>query len=174
MNHLLSRRLWLTSCFLELAGCKSAQQSRPMPAQKRPPSASDPGSYVNFNQPDADECIVRDINPGDGRRWTRDHPEMKFWVRREPGLRFSMTLWIAEATLRDTGPVTLTVKINGNVLGSIRCSQARNYRFEQPVPLDWVRPGEPVFVLAEASPLWTAPRDGAHLGYLLEEAGFRW
>jgi hypothetical protein len=145
-----------------------------MPPQKRPPEALDPDSYVNFSQPGADECIVRDINPGDGYRWTRDHPELKFWVRRQPGLRFSMSFWIATATLRDTGPVTVAVKINGHLLVNIRCNQARNYRIDRPVPLEWVCPGEPVLVLAESSPLWTAPGDGAHLGYLLEGAGFRW
>ena len=85
-----------------------------------------------------------------------------------------MSFWIAATTLRDTGPVTVVVKINGHVLGSIRCDQARNYRFDRPVPLEWVRPGEAVLVLAESSPLWTAPGDGARLGYLLEGAGFRW
>ena len=131
-------------------------------------------TYLKFSQADADDCIVRDINPGGGSRWTRDHPELKFFVPRQPGLRFSMSFWIANDTFRDTGPVTLVVKINGNVLGSILCNEVRNYRFEQPVPLEWVRTGAPVVVLAEASPLWTAPGDGAHLGYLLEEAGFRW
>src|ERR1700737_4947181 len=80
----LSRRLWLTNCFLGLAGCKSAQQSLPMPAQRRSPC-----TYLKFNQADADDCIVRDITPGNESRWTRDHPELKFFVPRQPGLRFS-------------------------------------------------------------------------------------
>ncbi len=140
-----------------------------------PPQRVDPSYFlVKFSDPDADEYVVRDIRPGDARRWTTDHPEMRFPIEPRPGLRFEMSFWIVATTFRETGPVTLVVKINGQPLGSVYCQHPGNYRFERPVPLNWLRSGEPVRLLAEASPLWTVPADGAHLGYLIEEAGFRW
>jgi hypothetical protein len=93
-------------------------------------------------------------------------------VQPRPGLRFVMSIWVVDMTLHDTGPVTIVVRVNGHVLGSVRCPKAGNYRFDQPVPLEWLHAGEPVHVLAEASPLWTSNLDGKHFGYLIEEAGF--
>ena len=85
-----------------------------------------------------------------------------------------MSFHIHEKLFRDTGPVTVAVKINGHLLGSIYCDHVGDYRFNHAVPPEWVHFPEPVHVLAESSPLWTAPEDGAHLGYLIKEAGFRW
>ena len=148
----------------------------PMPAQRQPPVADDPSPwrpYVKFSDPDADDYIVRDIFPGDARRWTSDHPEMKFRLQPRPGMRFSMNFTIVGATFRDTGPVTVTIRVNNRQLGVVRCDHPADYHFEQPVPIAWLGSGDPVKVLAEANPLWTAPSDGAHLGYLIVEAGFR-
>ena len=147
-----------------------------MPTQKPTPNGSDPRATVlNFSDPTAIEYIVRDISPTPGtERWTFDHPEMWLPVEPHPGLRFEMRFHIHPNTFRDTGPVTVTVKINGHLLGSIHCDHVGSYQFDQPVPEEWVHAGEPTHILAEASPLWTAPEDRTHLGYLIDEAGFRW
>jgi hypothetical protein len=170
------RRVWLCLCTVVIAACQRPPKTYPIPAQRHQPVANDPppsGGYVKFADFDAGDYIVRDINPGGAVRWTRDHPEMRFRVEPRLGLRFSMDFAIADTTFRDTGPVTVTVEINGHALGIVRCPRPRDYHFEQPVPTEWLRPGEPVMVVAEASPLWTAPKDGAHLGYVISEAGFR-
>jgi len=99
---------------------------------------------------------------------------MSFPIEPRPSLRFEMSFLIVDTIFRDTGPVTLVVKINGHRLGSVYCQHAGNYRFDRPVPLNWRRSGEPLRVLAEVNRLWTSPADGAHLGYMIEEAGFRW
>ncbi len=147
-----------------------------MPAQKPALRGSDPHAvFLTFSDPDADEYIVRDISPGPAQgRWTLDHPEMKIPVEPRPGLRFEMSFSIHAMPFRDTGPVTVAVKINGHPLGSIYCDHVGDYRFTHSVPPEWVHSGEAAHVLAESSPLWTAPDDGAHLGFLIEEAGFRW
>ncbi|HEV2687295.1 MAG TPA: hypothetical protein VGV35_02040 [Bryobacteraceae bacterium] len=158
-------------------GCHQNPQSRPMPVQRRPLDGQDPEawrSYVRFVEPDSGEFVVRDILSGEGeQRWTLDHPELRFWVQPRPGMRFSMILWIAEATLRDTGPVTITLELNGHELGNIHCTHPGGYRFDQPVPIDWIHAREPVEVLAEADKVWISPSDGKHLAYLIQEAGFR-
>jgi hypothetical protein len=153
-----------------MAGCQRAPAFYPMPAQPVDPSYF----FITFSDLEADEYLVRDFYPGGARRWTADHPEMRFPIEPRPSLRFEMSFWIVAATFRDTGPVTLLVNINGHRLGSVYCRHAGNYRFDLPVPLHWLRAGEPVRVLAEVNRLWTASADGAHLGYVIEEAGFRW
>ena len=146
-----------------------------MPPQKRPPETSDPNYFlVKFSDRNSGDHIVRDIQHGVQPCWTFDHPEMQFPVKPRPNLRFNMHFWIHERTFHDTGPVTLTVKVNGHLLGTVRCEREGSYVFDRPVPVEWVHLGEPVDVLAEAAPLWTSPDDGAHLGYLIQDAGFRW
>jgi hypothetical protein len=174
-NHLVSRRLWVAIPIIAITSCGRQPESFPMPPQKRAPETSDPNYLlVKFSDRDAGDYIVRDIQSGDGLCWTFAHPEMKFPVEPRPALRFYMHFWIHERTLHDTGPVTLTVKINGQLLGSVRCEHDGSYLFERPVPMQWLHSGEPVHVLAEATPLWTSPDGGPPLGYLIEEAGFRW
>jgi len=170
IGYWLPWRFSLACCYVAMAGCRRAPESYPMPPQRVDPSYF----LIKFSDLDADEYLVRDIYPGDARRWTADHPEMCFPIEPRPNLRFELSFLISSATLVDTGPVTLAVKINGHPLGSVYCPHAGNYRFDRPVPLHWLRPGEPVRVLAEVNRLWTSPTDGAHLGYLIEEAGFRW
>jgi len=146
-----------------------------MPAQRHASGSGDPNYFlVKLDERDAKEYVVRDIQTGDRLNWTFEHPEMKFPVEPRPGLRFWMHFWIHERTIRDTGPVTLVVKLDGHLLGTVRCEHEGSYVFEQPVRLEWLSSGEPAHILAEASPLWIAPEDGAKLGYLIEEAGFRW
>ena len=168
----LASRLALVILSLALAACERVPESSPMPVQRPAPDASDPNSFlVRFSDHDANEYVVRDIQQNGN--WAFDHPEMKFPIQARAGLRFTMQFSIPTDTFKDTGPVTVTVKINDHQLGSERCEHAGSYIFERPIPLDWLPSGEPVHVLAEATPLWTA-EDGAHLGYLLEEAGFHW
>jgi len=150
-----------------------------MPPQRHPSTGPDPPdwrSFVKFNDPDQSGFVVQDIGPGDGQAWTFDHPELRFRVRPRPGLRFALTIRMAGQTLRDTGPVTITIKINGHLLGEIRTVLEGDYHFEQAVPVDWITIGEPVHVAMEANPLWTDPSNppgGMRLGFLIVEAGFR-
>ncbi len=167
---------WVIIGLILTVGCQRGPKWQPMPAQRRPPGGLDPvewRSYVKFVEPDADKFVVRDIGPSPGWNWTFDHPELRFFVQPRPGLRYVMSFWMVDTTMRATGPVTVVVKINGHLLESVRCTKPGNYHVNQLVPLDWLPVGEPVHVLAEASPLWTSNLDGKHLGYLLEEAGFQ-
>lgn len=166
--------LWLAF----LGGC-STPAWHLMPRQRPSPQAVDPPawrSFVTFGDPDQAGFVLRDIGPGDGQAWTFAHPELRFWVRPRPGLRFSLVIRLVQRTLRDTGPVTITIKVNGHPLGSIHADHDGEYHFDQPVPADWIQIGEPVNVSMEANHLWVdpaGPPDGVRLGFLIVEAGFR-
>lgn len=131
---------------------------------------------MKFGDPDQARFVLQDIGPGDGQAWTFDHPKLRFWVLPRPGLRFALTIRMVEQTLRDTGPVTISIHVNGHPLGSIRAAHEGDYHFEEPVPIEWIQRGEPVDVSMEADRLWTDPArpPGAmRLGFLIVEAGFR-
>ena len=170
----------LSICFLLAFLCACGDSAwRPMPAQRKPPQGVDPPgwrSFVKFDDPDQAGFVLRDIGPGDGQAWTSDHPVLRFWVRPRPGLRFVLMIRMAGQTLRDTGPVTVTINVNGHFLGTIYGPHEGDYHFEQPVPTEWIQLGDPVDVSMQANPLWTdpaSPPGGMRLGFLIVEAGFR-
>ena len=121
----------------------------------------------------ADDYIVRDISSERGEfRWAFLHPELRFLVRDSQKLKFTAEIAIPQATFKDTGPVTISVLIDGNRLTTLRCPRAEKYRIEEPVPAGWVTPGKAVHVTFEAEPRWVSPLDGAQLSFLLYNAGF--
>jgi hypothetical protein len=116
---------------------------------------------------------VRDIAGDRGQfRWAFLHPELRFRVLDNHALTFAAELAIPEATFKDTGPVAITVLIEGHPLATLRCPRAEKYRITKPVPPDWVTPGKAVHVTFETEPQWISPTDGAHLSFILYNAGF--
>lgn len=159
---------------LALAGCGLGLQ--PLPEQRPAPAQEDPPDYrffVRMNVPSANPRIVRDIGVSPAEfRWTGERPAVKVtlpdsgeWVAR---IEFA----IAEATLKDTGPVTVAVSLNGRPLGEGRYEQAGEQALQFPVPPDWFPAGGEATLQAHVHPVWVAPSDGAKLGVLLRAMGF--
>jgi hypothetical protein len=121
----------------------------------------------------ADDYIVRDISAEHGVfRWAFRHPELRLRVPEGRKLKFAAEVAIPEATFKDTGPVTISILIEGKPLASLHCPRAEKYRIEKPVPPDWVESGKVVLVTFETEPRWVSPLDGAQLSFLLYDAGF--
>ena len=147
------------------------------PPPQRPSAAGpEPGSFASFVTMEdalADDYIVRDISAERGAfRWAFLHPELRFRVQDNRGLKFAAEIAIPEATFKDTGPVTIRIRIEGNPLATLSCPRAEKYRIEKPVPAGWVEPGKAVHVTFETEPRWVSPLDGAQLSFLLYSAGF--
>ena len=170
-------RLVVIGWCLTATGCGSNEMVLRIPVQRRLPIGVDPppfGSFLDFGADDGLDYIIRDIDAGGAARWTRDHPEMQFNVEFKPSLHLVVDFIVVAETFRSTGPVTLIVKVNDSQIGSMRCDRAGEYHFEKPVPRELIKNNTPTRVTAEASPVWVSPSDGAHLGYLILRAGFRW
>ncbi|MEO8132327.1 MAG: hypothetical protein ABJF23_14805 [Bryobacteraceae bacterium] len=175
---LSSSRLSLMSvCWLlTLLGCGSHEVATRMPEQRWLPATVDPppfGNFLDFATNDGLDYIVRDIDGGGVARWTRDHPELQFNVAYKPSLHLVVEFIIVGETFRATGPVTISVKVNNHLLGSMRCTHEGEYRFDKPVGAELITRDGPTRVIMEANPVWVSPSDGAHLAYLLLRAGFR-
>jgi hypothetical protein len=124
--------------------------------------------------PGANDYIVRDIALGnESWRWTYAEPTLKFTLTTAEDQHFLYDFVVAGATLKDTGPVTLSIYINGRLLTRVRCKEGREYHVDKVVPAEWLSGSNAVLVRAVVDKLWTAPQDGARLGYLLLRAGFR-
>jgi hypothetical protein len=147
-----------------------------VPAQKALDAGSDPGglaSSISMNDLTADDYIVRDISPERGHhRWAFLHPEMRFRVEDAGYSNFAVEFAVIEATFRSTGPITVSVAVEGRNIGSIRCDHSGDYRLEKPVPSGVVAPGKDLHVTFQAQPRWVSPDDGAELSFYLKSAGF--
>jgi hypothetical protein len=87
-------------------------------------------------------------------------------------LKFKADLSIADATLKDTGPVTISVFINGHLLDTMMYASAGRKEFEKPVPAGFLLPKSVNLAALEIDKVWVSKTDGAVLGFILTTAGF--
>jgi len=119
---------------------------------------------------DADAYIVQGFRAkSEGAwRWAHDHPVLRFTLPDAGPLKFSAFFTLPEATFRQTGPITLTISINGRHFDDVRCDHAGDYPFLQPVPDQMLH--KPGVNLVAMVPDKTATPE--KLGFVLVRAGF--
>ena len=138
------------------------------------PKAGELGYFLTMADPHADAYLVKDVAPsGPGTwRWVYDHPVLRFMVPDVPRLKFMMDFSIPERTLRETGPVTLTFTINGQILDRLRCERGGELHYAHEVPHAMLRPDAINLVAIDPEPVWVSKADGGRLGFILSRAGF--
>ena len=129
-----------------------------------------------MNRPNAGMYFVRDISPklkDNAWRWTGKEPTLRFHLPVNEDLSFVMDFALPEPAMRDTGPVTITIRINGRILASERYDTPGEQHFEHPVSALFLG-GEETIVSAAIDKLWRARIDGkpVDLGFILVRAGF--
>jgi hypothetical protein len=150
-----------------------------MPPQQQYSPGPDPGPpppFADMGDARATEAIVRDISvtsEGNGWRWTYFDPTLKFYLHHYEDQSFVMDFSIIPTVFKGTGPVVLSCFINNRLLTTVRCPRPGDYHLEKQVPAEWLRGTDPTIVRAVLNKIWTAPADGARLGYILVRAGFQ-
>jgi hypothetical protein len=168
--------IFLSLCLL--AGCSDIPDSYAPPIQRKPLTGAEPspiGTFVNLGEPSADAYVVHDVTgyvEGSSWRWTRKRPELRFFLDSTEHLKFKVDLSIADATLKDTGPVTISVFINGHLLDKVKYAAAGRKQYEKPVPAAFLLPKSVNFAALEIDKVWISKTDGAVLGFILTSAGF--
>jgi hypothetical protein len=160
---------------LACTACNRLPDPFPPPPQRAPLNTTSGLSYfVSLSEPDAGAYLVRDFAPAAGQasRWALDHPVLRFFVPAAPRLRFTMDFALPERTFRDTGPVTLTFRINGELLDRHRCDAAGQLHYEHDVPPAMLRFNAVNLVAIDPDPVWVSKTDGARIGFVLARAGF--
>ena len=170
-------KAWPTLLLLAASSCSPYPDSYPPPIQRGPITDDEALGFrqsLAMNEPGAEAFFVRDIRALEGGawRWTGPRPTLRFVLRKTEGLRFSMDFSVAGITFEQTGPVTVSVLINGKLLGRQRYDTFGEYHFEKPVDPSWLKAGEDTIVEAVVEPPWVAPSDGTKLGVILSRAGF--
>jgi hypothetical protein len=123
---------------------------------------------------DAADYVVKDIDLSSGifdRRWTRAHPELRFFLNSTEGQKFVAVVILEQFVLERTGPVSFTVWINGNRLETYHLEKSQETRVEKPVPASWLKTGEATRVVLEPDKVFTGD-DGVKIGFSLYRAGF--
>lgn len=145
-----------------------------MPPQKEEiadPAAIEP-PFTEMSSSRANEFIVRDIAVAEGRmRWTNEHPELRFILPSAERQAMLAEIGIVEATLKQTGPITIAFEINGRVLYEQRFESAGVVTIRKPVPAGWLKARDYNRLSMRANRVYVAA-DGAKLGFVLFRAGF--
>jgi hypothetical protein len=160
-----------------LAACNRLPQSFPPPAQKTAlfvPRAGALGHFLSMADPNAGQYLVKDIaDHGPGTwRWVFDHPVLRFALPAVTRVNFAMDFAIPERTMRETGPVTLTIRINGAVLDRPLWDKPGELHYAHAVPPEMLRPNAINLVAIDPDPVWVSKADGGRLGFILSRAGF--
>ena len=160
------------------AGCKRYPDSYAPPEQRQPLTIEEPPEFkpfITMSDSSAPLHFVKDIKPAlesGAWRWTLKQPTLILSAPKERGLKFVAEVAVPEITFRDTGPVTITVTINGQKLDTFSFPKPGNRRLEKPVPDGWLKTAEENTVTMEIDKLWTARADGVQVGFILASVGF--
>ncbi|HWQ55219.1 MAG TPA: hypothetical protein VN442_16150 [Bryobacteraceae bacterium] len=171
-------RFLLVIVALVATGCSRSPEPFPPPEQRVGPLVEKPatfGAFIAMNDPHADAYILGDVSPkveANVWRWTFRRPELQFQVPSAEGWKFVMDFAIAGATFERTGPVALSVSINGRKLQQQRYTKPGQYKMEFAVPPDALKAGALNHVMIEPDKVWIST-DGTALGFILVSAGFR-
>jgi len=160
------------------AGCARLPESFAPPEQRVPLAIPQQGSlsfFLSMADANADAYLVKDVaNRGPGTwRWVYDHPVLRFFVPAVPRLKFAMDFALPARTLRETGPVTLTFRINGKLLDRLRCEEPGEQHYAHDVPPGMLRVNAINLVAIDPDPVWVSKADGGRLGFILSRAGFK-
>jgi hypothetical protein len=160
-----------------LAGCSRLPESFPPPVQRAALYVPKPGAlgyFVSMSDPNADAYFVRDVaSSGPGTwRWVYDHPVLRFALPEVSRANFTMDFALPERTMRDTGPVTLTIRINGQLLDRPVWRTPGEQHYAHAVPPGMLRPNAINLVAIDPDPVWVSKADAGRLGFILSRAGF--
>jgi len=169
-------RFVLIALALAAAGCGNRLEWYPPPAQRPSlglPSSLPFGYFVTMSDPNANAYIVggfRTQSEGSWR-WTHDRPVLQFYVPRAPRLHFLMDLTFPDQTFAQTGPVELTIRLNGKEFDRVRYAKAGSQQYNKEVPWEWLRPDAVNTVALDPDKTAAGP-ERERLGFVLTRAGF--
>jgi len=147
-----------------------------LPQGPEPPITRDPkaGLILAMSDPDANDHILADMFPGDvGSEWrfTGLHPKFRLDVRHTAPLYFYLRFSVTDEMVRDRGPVTIAIAIDGKPFQAPRFTTNGEREYRWPVPDGLVPAAGVIAVSLDISPPWRAP-DGNLYGVFLNTVGF--
>jgi len=132
------------------------------------------GHVVKMNDPYAMAYVVQDVRDlleAGAWRWTSRRPELRIYLDDIRGLKFTADFTVPESGFRHTGPVTISILVNGQLIERVKCQEpGRQQHYEKPMPESWLHARWLNFVAMEPDKTWSGGKDT--FGFILTSAGF--
>jgi len=109
---------------------------------------------------------------GAERKWTGDTARFRFCVRDLSASDLYLRYAAPEVTFRQTGPVRVSIDVNGKPFDSFLRTAPGDGEYRHPAAGIPAKPFEPFVVSIRIDPPYVAQDDNAKLGILLDEIGF--
>lgn len=169
---LLASVLTLTSCVRDMGGWYEP----PMPRTPRLGAVS-PYSrpFVRMSDKGVEGYFVRDIEPtvqGNAWRWTGKSPALHLQIPYTQGEHFVADLTLPENGLKQTGPVQITIQINGRTLKTLSYDKPGPEHIDLPIPAEWLTTQLENYAVLEIDKTWRVPGMDHDYGFVLTDAGF--
>lgn len=159
--------------------CNRGPVYYPPPEQRHPVEAQAPAMrasmMINMNDDDAPLHFVQDISSaleGSTWRWTKKRPTVKLLLVKTKDLKYVVDFTLADATMQQTGPVTVSFFVGDRLLDKIHYAKPGYQHYEKPIDPAWVQTVTDTLVSAEVDKTYKDSRDGAVLGFILTRMGF--
>jgi len=160
---------------LLLCACSRLPTWYAPPEQVTTSSAPDPIQEirkVTMSDPDSLYSILEGISDA-GRseyKWTSGRVRLQLVAGGLTNTDFFMHYWLTERTLRDTGPVRITVTIDGQAFDTFVERAAGEHVYKHPAGGIASEEVRPLNVTVTFDPPWI-DKDGSKIGALLESIG---
>ncbi len=167
-------RGWFSVSLLLLSACARREKPRlvPLPHQLSLAAAPDlphEPSFVEMAEGRSGRFIVRQIFGEGAERWTGPNPAMRFDLPSPGAWTAAVRFRAAEKSLKETGPITIRLFVNGRAVGQTRVASPEVRTFSAPVTLDRSE-AELSFIVDKP---WNSPEDGVNLGVVVQAMGFK-
>jgi hypothetical protein len=171
-------RLFVLLSTFALACCVRYPDPYPPPIQQHSTVPEKPDHlkhHISMNDPAAPAQFVSDVVPelkDDAWRWTMQRPTFRFELPTTAGLSFEMDYTVPDVTFKKTGPVNITVWIEGHKLAVIYVPKDQKTVWRKPVPAAWLTTKRPVTVKLEIDKMWVADHHEMERGFIISSIGF--
>jgi hypothetical protein len=134
-----------------------------------------PEAWIEWGHPGARRHVLRGFMAGNDDAvgtWTYLRPALLFHVPAQENQVLKIDFVLAAQTFQQTGPVRLTVKVNGETIGNRLYTTAGQQTFEQAVAPELLRSDGLTLVETDLDKYFVAKKDEPGLGYLFLRGGF--
>ena len=106
------------------------------------------------------------------RAWTGAHPRFAFRLQRTENVDLAMRLDVHSIPFSHTGPVTLRIRVNGELVDQLRYDASGFYDYSRAIRPSLLQSQSPVEVSIDIDPAWR-DEDGQVYGIGLYYIGFQ-
>jgi len=161
-----------------LPACVKYPEPYRPPVQRQPMEYEQPerlSHYIAMSELSAPRHFVSDVVPelhDDNWRWTMQRPTFKFQLPTTLGLSLAVDYTVPDLTFKRTGPVKITVYVEGHKLDDIVVNKDKKETWKKEVPSEWLTTERPVVVRLEIDKMWTSDHNEMRRGFIITGIGF--